>query len=44
VKCPIEQGTWMIKFNILKPKAYQDFIDPSILRDCEEVVRVYQEV
>ncbi|MEM5854305.1 MAG: hypothetical protein QW228_08120 [Candidatus Aenigmatarchaeota archaeon] len=44
VKCPIEKGAWMVKFNILKPKACPDPVDPSVLRDCEEVVRVYQEI
>ncbi|MEM5772220.1 MAG: hypothetical protein QXO19_03010 [Candidatus Aenigmatarchaeota archaeon] len=44
VKCQIESGAWMIKFNILKPSACPDPIDPSILRDCEETIRIYQKI
>lgn len=44
VKCPIEAGAWSVKFTILKPKACRDSLDPNVLRDCEEIVRIYQKI
>jgi len=43
-KCPIESGAWCVKFKILKPKGCQDPVDPSVRWDCEQYIRIYQNV
>ncbi|MEM2954444.1 MAG: hypothetical protein QW625_00615 [Candidatus Nanoarchaeia archaeon] len=43
-KCPIRSGAWSVKFTILKPQGCPDPVDPSVLRDCEEIVRIYQQI
>ncbi|MEM0265671.1 MAG: hypothetical protein QXM23_00090 [Archaeoglobaceae archaeon] len=43
-KCPIESGAWSVKFRILKPQGCPDPVNPSIKWDCEETVRIYQQV
>lgn len=44
VKCPIESGAWSVRFKILKPQACPDPVNPSIKWDCEEIVRIYQNI
>lgn len=43
-KCPIASGAWSVKFKILKPQGCPDPVDPKIKWDCEEIVRIYQQV
>ncbi|MCS7144893.1 MAG: hypothetical protein NZ879_07735 [Archaeoglobaceae archaeon] len=43
-KCPIESGAWSVRFTILKPKGCPDPVNPQVKWDCEQVVRIYQNV